>query len=192
MRALLVALLFAGGCQPDDLCGSSKFTCVTIHVNGKTDAPFDRLQVDSSYTLSGTSGSRTYVHRSTIFNLDADAGTISLPAEFPIVFTNPDSQLDSGGNVVILAIDGSSPLRPPVGVGHQRISSYPGLKRGDHGQLTVTLGTIMKDVDNCFHPTKCGGDTCPACARGARCSSSSDCADSTCAYLSGASSEICM
>ena len=171
-RALACLLLFAAGCTADDLCGGSEnpYTCITVKVTGSTDRPFDRLQVDSTYS----DGTSTVTHRSIIANT-ADGGVAtSTPVEFPIFFTKA------------VGIGTAGPGDYP--------SDYPTLNRGDHGHATVALSPVTKDPNNCFHPITCGGSSgsCPACTLGQACSSyTGSCADSHCGYDTN-DNEICM
>jgi hypothetical protein len=195
MRLLALALVLAAGCSPDDLCIGpevASLTCVTVKVAGSTDAPFDRLQVDSTYS----DGTATVTHRSVVVNT-ADGGVATNPpVEFPIVFTNPNVDPSSySTRLVVLAYAGSV----PVGLGTAGPGDYPSnfssIKRGDHGHATVTLQTITKDPNNCFHPTRCGGSSgyCPACTLGQPCDGyTGNCADSHCGYDSTGSNEICL
>ncbi len=192
-RALACLLLFAAGCTADDLCGGSEnpYTCITVKVTGSTDRPFDRLQVDSTYS----DGTSTVTHRSIIANT-ADGGVAtSTPVEFPIFFTNANVDPKSyGGHLVIVAYD----TLGAVGIGTagpgDYPSDYPTLNRGDHGHATVALSPVTKDPNNCFHPITCGGSSgsCPACTLGQACSSyTGSCADSHCGYDTN-DNEICM
>ena len=178
----LVLALATAGCARDDLCADSAgITCLTVKLVGDVDVgkALARVQVDTYYT----NNTHMTSHREVIGPKDAVDGGLSLPVEFPVVFSSRLDKLpDCESSIVITALDDSG---APIGIVSSLFGCYsaaPSLKLGDHGYTQLKLTPAMKD-SQCFaqSPPKCGSSDCPLCPAGAGCEPNTTSSGYTCA-----------
>jgi len=188
MRWLLLAALWCGCSNSEDLCSDPQLTgltCMTVKVIGTVDGDLiDQMVVDTAYSPSASVDAKAATHRQVI-RVDAsqDLGMSKLPVSFPLVFLNPtDTFTDFNSRLVIVAEwEGTA-----VGIGQIFFGdsfSSNSINPKSHTKQTLDLTKASDSL--CFDHVKsgppmetdidCGGKLCLACGRHAQCMNDTDC-----------------
>lgn len=201
MRWLLLAALFGGCANNEDLCSDPQLmglTCMTVKVVGTVDGnTIDQMIVETAYSPNASVDAKAATHRQVI-RVDAsqDLGTTRLPVSFPLVFLDPTATFtDFNSRLVIVAQSEGT----PVGIGQIFFGdsfSSNAISPKSHTKQTLDLTKASDSL--CFDHVKsgppmetdidCGGKLCLACGRLAQCQNDADCvAPLTCQFLDSSS-----
>jgi hypothetical protein len=163
-----------------DGCGGISQSCVTLHLAGMSDGPFDTITVDAAFELAGSQVMQRAVSQ--------NVSSVQLPIGVGIYFPQ-----NASADIQFMVVGSLGKAGRAIA---EQQGLVVGLRPGTHQSVDVNM--IPASKSRCFDGIKdgyetdvdCGGSECLGCTLGKRCAGSGGCVDSTCAFGDG-SDEYC-